>query len=215
MRDFFQEQLNELKRELTIMGASCEEIIALASHALTDMDEDLVRKVETIGAQIDESERTIETICMKLLLRQQPVARDLRQISAAMKMITDMERIGDQAEDIVEIVPYMNAHPDEKFPKIREMAKAAQQMVTEAVDAYVKQDLDMARKVMAHDDVVDSYFSQVKSGIIDIIAAEPAEGEYALDLLMIAKYFERIGDHCTNIAEWVEFSVTGIHEDCQ
>ena len=215
MRDFFQEQLNELKRELTIMGASCEEIIALASHALTDMDEDLVRKVETIGAQIDESERTIETICMKLLLRQQPVARDLRQISAAMKMITDMERIGDQAEDIVEIVPYMNAHPDEKFPKIREMAKAAQAMVTEAVDAYVKQDLNMARKVMAHDDVVDSYFSQVKSGIIDIIAAEPAHGEYALDLLMIAKYFERIGDHCTNIAEWVEFSVTGIHEDCQ
>ena len=215
MRDYFQEQLNELNRELTRMGAACEEIIALASHALTDWDEELVRKVSTIGSQIDESERTIESICLKLLLRQQPVARDLRQISAAMKMITDMERIGDQAEDIVEIVPYMTAHPDEKFPKIREMAKAAQAMVTEAVDAYVKQDLNMARKVMAHDDVVDSYFSQVKSGIIDIIAAEPAHGEYALDLLMIAKYFERIGDHCTNIAEWVEFSLTGIHEDCQ
>ena len=215
MRDFFQEQLNELKRELTIMGASCEEIIALASHALTDMDEDLVRKVETIGAKIDESERTIETICMKLLLRQQPVARDLRQISAAMKMITDMERIGDQAEDIVEIVPYMNAHPDEKFPKIREMAKAAQTMVTDAIDAYVKQDLELAKKVMAHDDVVDNYFIQIKKGIIDLIAAEPSQGEYALDLLMIAKYFERIGDHCTNIAEWVEFSVTGIHKDCQ
>ena len=215
MRDFFQEQLNELKRELTIMGASCEEIIALASHALTDMDEDLVRKVETIGAQINESERTIETICMKLLLRQQPVARDLRQISAAMKMITDMERIGDQAEDIVEIVPYMNAHPDKKFPKIREMAKAAQTMVTDAIDAYVKQDLELAKKVMAHDDVVDNYFTQIKKGIIDLIAAEPSQGEYALDLLMIAKYFERIGDHCTNIAEWVEFSVTGIHKDCQ
>ena len=215
MRDFFQEQLNELNRELTRMGAACEEIIALASNALTDWDEELVKKVNTIGAQIDESERTIESICLKLLLRQQPVARDLRQISAAMKMITDMERIGDQAEDIVEIVPYMTAHPDEKFPKIREMAKAAQAMVTEAVDAYVKQDLDMARKVMAHDDVVDNYFSQVKSGIIDIITAEPAHGEYALDLLMIAKYFERIGDHCTNIAEWVEFSVTGVHEDCQ
>ena len=215
MRDFFQEQLNELNRELTRMGAACEEIIALASDALTDWDKELVKKVNSIGAQIDESERTIESICLKHHLRQQPVARDLRQISAAMKMITDMERIGDQAEDIVEIVPYMTAHPDEKFPKIREMAKAAQAMVTEAVDAYVKQDLDMARKVMAHDDVVDNYFSQVKSGIIDIIAAEPAEGEYALDLLMIAKYFERIGDHCTNIAEWVEFSVTGIHEDCQ
>ena len=114
MRDLFQEQLNELKRELTVMGASCEEIIALASQALTGWDGELVQKVNTIGAQIDESERTIETICMKLLLRQQPVARDLRQISAALKMITDMERIGDQAEDIVEIVPYMNAHPDRK-----------------------------------------------------------------------------------------------------
>ena len=215
MRDLFQEQLNELKRELTVMGASCEEIIALASQALTGWDAELVQKVNTIGGQIDESERTIETICMKLLLRQQPVARDLRQISAALKMITDMERIGDQAEDIVEIVPYMNAHPDEKYPKIREMAKAAQSMVTEAVDAYVAQDLELARKVMAHDDVVDDYFAQVKNGIIDIIAAEPSQGEYALDLLMIAKYFERIGDHCTNIAEWVEFSVTGIHKDCQ
>ena len=215
MRDLFQEQLNELKRELTVMGASCEEIIALASQALTGWDAELVQKANTIGGQIDESERTIETICMKLLLRQQPVARDLRQISAAMKMITDMERIGDQAEDIVEIVPYMNAHPDEKYPKIREMAKAAQSMVTEAVDAYVKQDLELARKVMVHDDVVDDYFTQVKNGIIDIIAAEPSHGEYALDLLMIAKYFERIGDHCTNIAEWVEFSVTGIHKDCQ
>ena len=215
MRDLFQEQLNELKRELTVMGASCEEIIALASQALTGWDAELVQKVNTIGGQIDESERTIETICMKLLLRQQPVARDLRQISAAMKMITDMERIGDQAEDIVEIVPYMNAHPDEKYPKIREMAKAAQVMVTEAVDAYVKQDLELAKKVMTHDDVVDDYFTQVKKGIIDIIAAEPSQGEYALDLLMIAKYFERIGDHCTNIAEWVEFSVTGVHKDCQ
>ena len=213
MRDLFQEQLNELKRELTVMGASCEEIIALASQALTGWDAELVQKVNTIGGQIDESERTIETICMKLLLRQQPVARDLRQISAALKMITDMERIGDQAEDIVEIVPFMNAHPDEKYPKIREMAKAAQSMVTEAVDAYVKQDLKLARKVMAHDDVVDDYFTQVKNGIIDIIAAEPSQGEYALDLLMIAKYFERIGDHCTNIAEWVEFSVTGVHKD--
>ena len=215
MRDLFQEQLNELKRELTVMGASCEEIIALASHALTDWDETLIQKVNTIGAQIDESERIIETICMKLLLRQQPVARDLRQISAAMKMITDMERIGDQAEDIVEIIPYMNTHPDEKYPKIREMAKAAQAMVTEAVDAYVKQDVELARKVMSHDDVVDEYFTQVKNGIIGMIAAEPSQGEYALDLLMIAKYFERIGDHCTNVAEWVEFSVTGVHRDCQ
>lgn len=215
MRDFFQEQLKELNRELVKMGADCEEIIALASDSLTGWNGELAKNVSTIGARIDEGYHTVENICLKLLLRQQPVARDLRVISAALKMITDMERIGDQAEDIVEIVPFMNAHPDEKYPRIREMAKAAQAMVTEAVDAYVKQDLEMARKVMADDDVVDNYFTQIKSGIIDIIAAEPAHGEYALDLLMIAKYFERIGDHCTNIAEWVEFSVTGIHQDCQ
>ena len=215
MRDFFQEQLHQLNQELIRMGAACEEIIALASRSLTDYSADLAKRVSTVGAQIDESERTIETICMRLLLRQQPVARDLRVISTAMKMITDMERIGDQCEDIVEIAPHITAHPDEKFPKIREMAKAAQAMVTEAVDAYVKQDLALARKGMAHDDVVDDYFTRVKYGIIDIIAAEPAHGEFALDLLMIAKYFERIGDHCTNIAEWVEFSVTGIHKDCQ
>ena len=214
MRDFFQEQLKQLNQELIRMGAACEEIIALASHSLTDYSEELAKNASTVGAQIDESEHTIETICLKLLLRQQPVAKDLRQISAAMKMITDMERIGDQAEDIVDLIPKMEHRADEK-PKIREMAKAAQQMVTEAVDAYVKQDLELANKVMAHDDIVDDYFNRVKKGIIGIIAENPTEGEYALDLLMIAKYFERIGDHCTNIAEWVVFSVTGEHKECQ
>ena len=215
MRDFFQEQLKELNRELVKMGADCEEIIALASHSLTGWNEELAKNVSVIGARIDEGYRTVENICLKLLLRQQPVARDLRVISAAMKMITDMERIGDQAEDIVDLVPRMVRRADEKYPRIREMAKAAQQMVTEAVDAYVKQDLELAHAVMKHDDIVDDYFSRVKTGIIGIIAENPNEGEYALDLLMIAKYFERIGDHCTNIAEWVEFSVTGIHRDCQ
>ena len=215
MRDFFQEQLKELNRELVKMGADCEDIIALASMSLTGWNEELAKNVSIIGARIDEGYRTVENICLKLLLRQQPVARDLRVISAAMKMITDMERIGDQAEDIVDLVPKMEVRPDEKYPKIREMAKAAQTMVTEAVDAYVRQDLELAHRVMAHDDVVDDYFNRVKAGIIRIIAENPAEGGYALDLLMIAKYFERIGDHCTNIAEWVEFSVTGIHKDCQ
>lgn len=215
MRDYFQTQLKELNRELTIMGAACEEIIAMASESLTMYNAELARKVSIVGAQIDEGYRTVESICMKLLLRQQPVATDLRVISAAMKMITDMERIGDQAEDIVDLVPHMTAPTEVKYPKIGEMAKAAQSMVTEAVDAYVKQDLTMARKVMAHDDVVDDYFSKVKTALIDVIARHPDEGEYALDLLVIAKYFERIGDHCTNIAEWVEFSVTGIHKDCQ
>jgi len=215
MRDFFQEQLKQMNQELTHMGAACEEIIAMASQSLTDYNEELARKVSMIGAQIDEGYRTIESICLKLLLRQQPVARDLRIISAAMKMITDMERIGDQSEDIVDLIPKMERRADEKYPKIREMAKAAQSMVTEAVDAYVKQDLALAQKVMAHDDVVDDYFNRVKKGIIGIIAENPNDGEYALDLLMIAKYFERIGDHCTNIAEWVAFSVTGEHKQCQ
>ena len=215
MRDFFQEQLKELNRELVKMGADCEEIIALASDSLTGWNEELAENVSVIGARIDEGYRTVENICLKLLLRQQPVAKDLRVISAAMKMITDMERIGDQAEDIVDLIPKMERRADEKYPRIREMAKAAQQMVTEAVDAYVRQDLQLAHAVMQHDDIVDDYFNRVKAGIIGIIAENPTEGEYALDLLMIAKYFERIGDHCTNIAEWVEFSVTGVHRDCQ
>ena len=215
MRDYFQEQLDKLNQELTHMGAACEEIIAMASESLTDYNEELAKKVTAVGAQIDEGYRTIESICLKLLLRQQPVAKDLRVISAAMKMITDMERIGDQAEDIVDLIPKMVVRADEKYPKIREMAKAAQRMVTEAVDAYVKQDLEFARKVMAHDDIVDEYFNMVKKAIIDLIAENPSDGEYALDLLMIAKYFERIGDHCTNIAEWVVFSVTGEHKSCQ
>ena len=215
MRDLFQEQLKELNRELTIMGSACEEILVLSAQSLTDYTEGLAKKVSVIGSRIDEGYRTIENICMRLLLRQQPVAGDLRVISAAMKMITDMERIGDQAEDIVEIVPHIVAYHDEKFHTIRDMANETQVMVTEAVDAYVRQDLDLARKVMSHDDVVDDYFCRMKNGIIDMIAQDPNYGEYALDLLMIAKYFERIGDHCTNIAEWVEFSVTGVHKECQ
>ena len=143
------------------------------------------------------------------------MARDLRQISAAMKMITDMERIGDQAEDIAEIITHLNCRVERESIQIREMAEATMQMVREAVDAYVRQDLDLAHTVMKHDDVVDSYFMQIRTSLIDVIRNNPEDGEYALDLLMIAKYCERIGDHCTNIAEWVEFSVTGVHKDCQ
>jgi len=215
VRDHFEEQLNQLHEELVRMGSCCEEIIGLASKALTGYDRELVRQAAEVGARIDESERAIETICLKLLLRQQPVAKDLRRISAAMKMITDLERIGDQAEDIIDLIPKMEHRADEKFPRIREMAQAVRQMVTEAVAAYVARDVSLARNVMMRDDVVDEHFSAVKKGIVGIIAEDPGEGEYALDLLMIAKYFERIGDHCTNIAEWVEFAVTGIHRDSQ
>ena len=211
MRELFEEQLLLLNQELTEMGSLCEEIISLATQALGSYTKELGEKVSKVGAKIDEEERTIETICMRLLLRQQPVARDLRVVSAALKMITDMERIGDQAEDIVEIIPCTIAHPHEEYPKIREMAKETIAMVTDSVDAYVKQDVYLAKAVQMHDDVVDNYFTRIKSGLIDMIAKNPAEGEYALDLLMIAKYFERIGDHATNIAEWVEFSVTGSH----
>ena len=213
MRNLYQEQLWNLNQELIQMGAACEEIIALAAQSLTDYTEDLKEKTDHVGAVIDESERTVENICLKLLLRQQPVASDLRQISAAMKMITDMERIGDQAEDIVDLIPKMSRSAEEN--QLQKMAKAAQTMVTEAVDAYVKQDLALAKKVMGDDDIVDDYFNQIKTDIIAIIASDPTDGEYALDLLMIAKYFERIGDHCTNIAEWVVFSLTGIREECQ
>ena len=213
MRNLYQEQLWNLNQELIQMGAACEEIIALAAQSLTDYTEDLKEKTDHVGAVIDESERTVENICLKLLLRQQPVASDLRQISAAMKMITDMERIGDQAEDIVDLIPKMSRSAEDGA--LQKMAKAAQSMVTEAVDAYVKQDLTLAKKVMGDDDIVDDYFNQIKTDIIAIIASDPTDGEYALDLLMIAKYFERIGDHCTNIAEWVVFSLTGVREECQ
>ena len=213
MRDVYQEQLWNLNQELIQMGAACEEIIDLASKALTDYSQALAEETAHVGATIDESERTIETICLKLLLRQQPVAGDLRQISAAMKMITDMERIGDQAEDISEIVQFLNGRTVENADLLQEMSRAVIKMVTESVDAYVKHDIMLAEKVVKDDDVVDSCFTTVKRKLIDAIAANPSDGEYALDLMMIAKYFERIGDHAVNIAEWVIFSVTGVHKE--
>ena len=211
MRSRFDEQLALLNRKLIEMGAMCEEVIALAAKALSEGGE-LASRVAPLDAEIDHLERDIESLCLKLLLQQQPVARDLRQISAALKMITDMERIGDQAEDIAEIISFLHGHQAEDNDLLREMAKAAIRMVTESVDAYVKCDTMLAEQVIAGDDTVDGYFTQVKERLIGKIAQDPADGEYALDLLMIAKYFERIGDHATNIAEWVIFSVTGVHK---
>ena len=212
MRNKFDEQLSQLNHEMIEMGALCEEVIALASRALTENDKSLAARVAPLDSEIDRKERDIENLCLKLLLQQQPVARDLRQISAALKMITDMERIGDQAEDIAEIISFLHGHQAEDNDLLREMAKAAIRMVTESVDAYVKCDTMLAEQVIAEDDTVDGYFTQVKERLIGKIAQDPADGEYALDLLMIAKYFERIGDHATNIAEWVIFSVTGVHK---
>ena len=211
MRSRFDEQLALLNRELIEMGSLCEEVIALASRALTEGERELAAKVAPLDEEIDQKERAIESLCLKLLLQQQPVARDLRQISAALKMITDMERIGDQADDISEIIIYLGGRAAEHDDLLRSMARATIKMVTESVDAYVKHDTILAEKVIADDDTVDDYFEQVKRALIGKIAANLDDGEYALDLLMIAKYFERIGDHAVNIAEWVIFSITGVH----
>ena len=212
MRSKFDEQLLQLNHEMIEMGALCEEVIALSSQALTEGDTALATKVAPLDSEIDHKEREIENLCLKLLLRQQPVARDLRQISAALKMITDMERIGDQAEDIAEIITTLGGRTGAECRDIRVMAEATIKMVTDSVDAYVRQDLSLARAVIEYDDVVDEAFCRVKGTLIAMIAQNTADGEYALDLLMIAKYFERIGDHAVNIAEWVEFSVTGEHK---
>ena len=213
MRNRFDEQLFELNREIIEMGAMCEEAIASAAKSLSSGDIALAEKVRADSGAIDQMERDIEGRCMKLLLHQQPVARDLRLISAALKMITDMERIGDQAEDIAEIVTFLNGHTMEGMELIEEMARETIEMVTASVDAFVKKDVELAQKVINKDDIVDDYFSKVKCGIITLITENHADGEFALDLLMIAKYFERIGDHATNIAEWVIYSVTGTHKE--
>ena len=213
MRNRFDEQLNELNSEMIRMGALCEEVIALAAKALDEGDRALAKKVAPLDTQIDQKERTIETLCLRLLLQQQPVARDLRQISAALKMITDMERIGDQAEDIAEIVLFLDGRPSEHNGLLQQMARAAITMVTNSVDAFVKRDTHLATQVVRSDDTVDRYFSDIKQSLITKISENPADGAYFLDCLMIAKYFERIADHAVNIAQWVIFSVTGVHEE--
>ena len=206
MRNRFDEQLNVLNSEMIRMGALCEEVIALAAKALGDGDTSLAKKVAPLDAEIDEKERSIETLCLRLLLQQQPVAR-------ALKMVTDMERIGDQAEDIAEIVLFLNGRQSEHDGLLQQMARAAITMVTNSVDAFVKRDLRLAEWVERADDTVDRYFDEVKQSLIEKISKHPEDGAYFLDCLMIAKYFERIADHAVNIAQWVVFSVTGVHKE--
>ena len=213
MRNRLDQQLAQLNRELIEMGALCEEVIAMACRAVLEGDVPMAKKVAPLDSEIDQKERDIESLCLKLLLQQQPVARDLRQISAALKMITDMERIGDQAEDIAEIVEFLKGRSVENGDMLEDKSRAVIKMVTESVDAYVKHDIILAEKVVSDDDTVDACFEKVKTALIDRIAQNPADGAYALDLLMIAKYFERIGDHAVNIAEWVMVSVTGVHKE--
>ena len=212
MRNKFDEQLGKLHDMLIEMGAMIEKAITLAIHALVQQDEAMAKQAIAFDDEIDHMEKEIETMCLRLLLQQQPVARDLRVISAALKMITDMERIGDQAADISEIALFLIGETYiKKLEHIPMMAAATSKMVTESIDAYVKMDLQLAQQVIEYDDVVDKLFYTVKSDLIELIQADKANGEQAIDLIMIAKYFERIGDHATNIAEWVVFSITGRH----
>jgi phosphate transport system protein len=193
------------------MGALCEDAIACAVKALLNSDMKLAKSAMNKEKEIDQKERDIETLCMKLLLQQQPVAKDLRLISSALKMITDMERIGDQAADIAEVVTFIDLSESISSVHISDMAVAVIHMVTQSIDAFVKRDLKLANDVIAYDDVVDGLFMKTKKDLIDLIASDIKNGEKALDILMIAKYLERIGDHAALIAEWVVFSITGTH----
>ena len=209
MRDQYREQLSTLHCSMVQMGNMCEQAIALAMQALVNRDAPLLDQAETVDSGIDKMEREIETLCLKLLLQQQPVASDLREISAALKMISDMERIGDQASDISELGRYLLTQPASEQAGVRAMAAEAIKMVNRSVDAFVRRDLTLARQVIAYDDVVDEWFLRIKRELIALLAAEPAKSEYCIDLLMVAKYLERIADHATNIGEWVEYAITG------
>jgi phosphate transport system protein len=216
MRGRFDGQLLELNNRLIEMGALIESAISRATKALVLQDADEARAVIENDSVINETERDIESKCLKLILMQQPVARDLGQVSTALKMITDMERIGDHAADISDIcVDLSNQDYIAKLDRIPQMAEAAGKMVTESIDAFVRKDLELARSVIARDDAVDGLFATVKKDLIALVHENAENGEQAFDLLQIAKYYERIGDHAVNIAEWVIFSITGKHKDTQ
>lgn len=214
MRNRFDRQLVQLNNELIEMGGMIEKAISDTVKALVNQDIELASNVIEYDEEIDHQEREIEQLCLKLLLQQQPVAKDLRLISAALKMITDMERIGDHATDISEITIELSKESYiKKLDHIQQMAKETMVMLVQSVEAFVNKDMDKARAVIAHDDIVDDLFNKVKAELIAMIHEDVNAGEQASDLLMAAKYFERIGDHATNISEWVIFSITGQHPD--
>ena len=216
MRNKFDEQLSKLNTELITMGALCEEAISKAAKYLETNNSELQKEVFETDREIDRKERDIESLCMRLLLLQQPVAGDLRTISSALKMISDMERIGDQASDIAEMVCFVNRTDIGSKVHIADMARATILMVTDSIDSFVKHDMVMAQKVIAHDDIVDGLFLKVKGELISSVkSADGNTAEALIDLLMIAKYFERIGDHAENIAEWVIYSITGSHKSIE
>lgn len=212
MRSRFDMQLDLLSSQLIYMGELCERAIANVAKALKNGDLQLAKQVIKEDEEIDQMEKEIESLCLKLLLQQQPVAKDLRQISAALKMITDMERIGDQTADIADIIIAAGMSEVSDIQLTLEMAEATSQMVHNSVLAYVNKDLNLACNVMASDDRVDELFDLMKQHLVKIIAENHGnQGEKAIDIMMITKYLERIGDHATNIAEWVEYSITGVH----
>lgn len=208
MRNRFDEELNSLNHQLIEMGALVEDAINNAVTALTTGNKQLVSKSVDIEADINKKEREIESLCFKLLLHQQPVAKDLRLISAAIKMITDMERIGDQAYDISELVLIL-PEKEQLFEQIDKMAAETTKMVTTSIDAFVKRDIKLAKSVFKNDDIVDELFISARDNLVSRIRENADYGEQAIDLMMVAKYFERIGDHAVNIAEWVVYSITG------
>lgn len=212
MRTRFDEQLKQLNVELICMGALCEEAIQNVMLALRENDMSHLEEVHNTEVEIDHKEREIEALCMKLLLHQQPVARDLRVISSALKMISDMERIGDQASDIADVAKHVGFDDIGSWMHLQEMGTTVSAMVTESVDSFVNQDLKRAYSVMKQDDTVDAYFDQIKNELIVLLQREPENSGYGIDILMIAKYLERIGDHAVNIAEWVDYSITGQHK---
>lgn len=211
MRVYYEEQLRKLETQMIVLGTMCEEAISEATKALVEGDFALAEKVMQQDVKVNQQEREIETLCLKLLLHQQPLAGDLRNISAALKMITDLERLGDQAADIAEIVSKAKLKLPEKFQHISKMGGLAMEMVKESLKAYVDRDLELARKVIDSDDAVDELFVRVKEELLEAIRLEHETGEMALDLFTITKYYERIGDHATNVAEWVEYALTGVH----
>ena len=213
MRNRFDRQLVQLNNELIEMGGMIEKAISDTVKALVNQDIELASNVIEYDEEIDHQEREIEQLCLKLLLQQQPVAKDLRLISSALKMITDMERIGDHASDISEITIALADQPYiKKLEHIQQMAKETMIMLVGSIEAFVDKDLEKANEVIKRDDVVDDLFDKVKKELIQMIHENADKGEQAADLLMVAKYMERIGDHATNISEWVIFSITGEHK---
>ncbi|MCL2254428.1 MAG: phosphate signaling complex protein PhoU [Lachnospiraceae bacterium] len=215
MRKQFDKQLAELNGKLVEMGQIVEEAIANANKALIERDTLLAKQIINSDDEIDNMEKEIESLCLKLIVKQQPVASDLRLVSAVLKILTDVERIGDHASDISEIITMIDGEYIKKLEDIPKMAVLTQKMVNLSIDAFVKKDAELAKKVIASDDEVDDLFVAVKDELITIINGNPKNGDQAIDLIMIAKYFERIGDHAVNIAEWVIFSLTGFHKDIQ